>query len=393
MKILQVIPSVSMVHGGPSRAIVNMEQALAGRGIAVTTVTTNDDGDNRFLSVPVGVPVETPFATRWYFPRTTLYFKVSVSLGKWLVQNVKSFDVVHAHALFSFAPVAAAMVARQQGVPYVLRPLGVLAQYGLTKHHPFLKRISFSVIERRLMESANAIHFTSASEKAEAETLEVSFRSAVIPLGIELSNKVSERNISTKSAGRFNLLFLSRIDPKKNLEALLHALRLLRNRDADFTLSIAGDGDPTYVAALKSLARELQLDDRVTWLGHIEDEPKRTAMEVASAFVLPSHSENFGLAVAEALAAGLPCLVSREVAISGSIEEAGAGVVTGLTPTEIAQGLERLLTKLRSGTTMSLAAQALARKEFSLDAMGERLETLYRNILMAEPRGRTALAH
>ncbi len=160
MKVLHVIPSVSVVHGGPSRAMVNIERALAGRGIEVTTVTTNDDGDDRTLPVQCGSPIVTPYATRWYFPRTTVFFKVSIGLGQWLRRNVKSFDVVHVHALFSFAPVAAAFIARQAGVPYVLRPLGVLAPYGMTKHHPALKRVSFALIERRLIESADAIHFT-----------------------------------------------------------------------------------------------------------------------------------------------------------------------------------------------------------------------------------------
>jgi hypothetical protein len=112
MKVLHVIPSVSAVHGGPSRAMVNIERALAGRGIEVTTVTTNDDGDDRTLPVQCASPIVTPNATRWYYPRTTVFFKVSIGLGQWLKKNVKTFDIVHVHALFSFAPVAAAFIAR-----------------------------------------------------------------------------------------------------------------------------------------------------------------------------------------------------------------------------------------------------------------------------------------
>jgi glycosyltransferase involved in cell wall biosynthesis len=132
MRVLHVIPSVSPVHGGPSRAILDMERALAERGIEVTTVTTNDDGNSRTLPVLCSEPVATPYATRWYFPRTTLFFKVSIRLAQWLRANVADFDVVHAHALFSFAPIASAFIARQAGVPYVLRPLGVLSRYGMT---------------------------------------------------------------------------------------------------------------------------------------------------------------------------------------------------------------------------------------------------------------------
>src|SRR6516225_6914904 len=169
MKVLHVIPSVSAVHGGPSRAIVDIERALTTRGIEVTTVTTNDDGDAGTLPVPCGVPVATPCATRWYFRRNTVFFKVSIALGRWIRDNVAAFDVVHAHALFSFAPVMAAVLARRAGVPYVLRPMGVLAPYGMTQHHPLLKKLSFALIERRLIESASAMHFTSSNEQAEVE--------------------------------------------------------------------------------------------------------------------------------------------------------------------------------------------------------------------------------
>src|ERR1700683_1567970 len=234
MRILHVIPSVSPVRGGPSRAIVDIEQALATRGIEVTTVTTNDDGDACTLPVPCGKPVVTRFATRLYFPRTTVFFKVSIGLGQWLRENVSAFDVVHAHALFSFAPIAAAFIARQADVPYILRPLGTLARYGMTRHHPMLKRVSFALIERRLLESANAVHFTSLAEKREAEALGLKCRSALVPLGVDVTF-VSKNIRSRGECGAFDLLFLSRIDPKKNIEGLLQAIQLVRAKNLDVT--------------------------------------------------------------------------------------------------------------------------------------------------------------
>jgi glycosyltransferase involved in cell wall biosynthesis len=392
MRILHVIPSVSPVHGGPSRAIVDIERALAARGIEVTTVTTNDDGDDRTLPVECGKPVATSFATRWYFPRTTVFFKVSVGLGQWLRENVKAFDVVHAHALFSFAPVAAAIIARQAGVPYVLRPLGVLAQYGMTRHHPMLKRVSFALIERRLIESASAVHFTSLAEQREAEALGLTCRSVLIPLGTDVDSVPKHTRVRTDESGAFNLLFLSRIDPKKNIEGLLRALQLVRAKNLNVTLNIAGDGDARYIAALQSLARKLAVDDRVNWLGYVEGDKKAEVLAAASAFVLPSYSENFGIAVAEALAAGLPSVVSRGVALYDEVEKAGAGIVVGTTPEDIAAGLEKLMGDQAGLSVKSSAARTLATTTFSIDTMGARLEALYRNILMQEQSGRVALA-
>ena len=245
-----------------------------------------------------------------------VFFKVSIGLGQWLRRNVKKFDVVHVHALFSFAPVAAAFIARQAGVPYVVRPLGVLAPYGMTKHHPALKRVSFALIERRLIESADAIHFTSRIEQLEAEALGLKCQSVLIPLGIDFGGAPKNTRRKTDQSGAFELLFLSRIDPKKNIEGLLKAIQLVRMKKLKVNLTIAGDGDPGYIAKLQAFARLLRIAEYVRWIGYVDGEQKKEVFAGASAFVLPSYSENFGIAVAEALAAGLPCLVSRRVALS-----------------------------------------------------------------------------
>lgn len=392
MKVLHVIPSVSTVHGGPSRAIMEIEHALTARGIEVTTIATNDDGNERTLTVPCGVPVATSWATRWYFPRDTVFFKTSLGLWRWLKQNIATFDVVHAHALFSFAPVAAAFLARRAGVPYVLRPLGVLAPYGMTKRRPFLKRMSFALIERRLLEAASAVHFTSSSEQAEAEALGLKCNGVSIPIGIALDTVAPGGVVWRKQGDAFNLLFLSRIDQKKNLESLLQALSLVSSKYPNIALSIAGEGDEKYVDSLKSLSRHLAIDRHVNWLGYVESDRKRDALAAATAFVLPSFSENFGIAVVEALAAGLPCVVSRGVAISHEIDNAKAGVSVGTSPAEIAAGIDKILSDDREMAAMSAAARALAARAFSIDKMGARLEALYLDILVSQQARRVALA-
>jgi glycosyltransferase involved in cell wall biosynthesis len=225
MKVLHVIPSVSPVHGGPSRAIVDIERALATRGIHVTTVTTNDNGRGWRLAVQCGKPLETGYATRWYFPLNSGLYKVSLGLAWWLHRNIGDFDVVHAHALFSFAPVAAALLARRRRLPYVLRPLGILSRYGISSHRSSMKRLSLTVLERPLIEAASAIHFTSLAEQSEAESLGLKCNGVVIPLGIDTESlPTADAQLRWDSS---SILFLSRIDPKKNLEGLLHALPLV----------------------------------------------------------------------------------------------------------------------------------------------------------------------
>ncbi|MGC9954226.1 MAG: glycosyltransferase [Rhizomicrobium sp.] len=378
MKILHVIPSISPSQGGPSRAIVDMERALTARGLDVTTVTTNDDG-GRTLAVPCGIPVAENGATRWYFPRNTLFYKVSIGLARWLGRNIGAFDVVHAHGLFSFAPVAAASIARRAGVPYVLRPLGSLARYGLERRRPLLKKLSFDLIDRQLVESASAVQFTSLLEQSEAQSLDLRCNGVVIPLGIDVGPP-PQRRAQGGSRGKTNLLVLSRIDPVKNLEGLFRALALVvRGRD-DVRLRIGGGGDPGYVRQLESLAAELKIVPYIEWLGHVTGERKTDALASADAFLLPSLSESFGVAAIEALAAGVPCIVSNRVAVQNDIAQARAGIVVGVEPESIAAGIETFLANEQNHTEMSNAARGLAVGRFSLESMGERLEALYREV-------------
>jgi glycosyltransferase involved in cell wall biosynthesis len=388
MNVLHVIPSVSVAHGGPSRAVVEMERALADRGVNVTTVTTDDDGKGRRLSMVREEAIETEFATRWYFPLNTEFYKVSLSLARWLQKNIKKFDVVHAHALFSFAPIAAAYIARGQSVPYILRPLGVLGRYGLSGRRPYLKRVSLNLIERPLIESAAVVHFTSVAEKAEVEALGLTCNGVVIPLGVDTGNVDHfKKRTSLKSDSVIELLFLSRIDPKKNLENLLRALSLVLMTRRNLRLSIAGSGDPAYIDTLQALAQHLQVADRVKWLGFVDGDQKLEVLGSATAFVLPSYSENFGVSVVEALSSGLPCIVSRYIAISMEIEIANAGVVTDTEPASIAKGILRVVDNNNEYFAMSVAAQKLARARFSREVMGRSLDELYRKIKMSSIEG------
>jgi glycosyltransferase involved in cell wall biosynthesis len=378
MKVLQVIGSISPSRGGPSRAVADIERALAARGVHVTTVTTNDDGDARRLAVQCGTPVETAYATRWYFALSSSTYLISLDLRRWVKQYVADFDVVHAHALFSFAPVATVLIARRRRVPYILRPLGVLSPYGISSRRFLMKKLSLMLLERQLINSAGAVHFTSLAEQSEAQSLGLKGNGVVIPLGIDTEARPDGDKIHRWDAPR--ILFLSRIDPKKNLEGLLRALPMVLRRHPGAKVSIAGEGAPAYVSGLKSLARELGIDASIDWLGYVESERKTAAFATATAFVLPSYSENFGIAVVEALAAGLPCVVSRGVAISREIQGANAGVVTGTDAASIAAGIVETLNSRSGYEAMSAAARSLAVDTFSIATMGARLEALYRTV-------------
>jgi glycosyltransferase involved in cell wall biosynthesis len=180
--------------------------------------------------------------------------------------------------------------------------------------------------------------------------------------------------------GHQRLLFLSRLDPKKNVEGLLRAFAELQHWRAQAILLIAGDGPAPYVAILKELARSLGIARHVLWLGHVEGPRKSAAFAAADVFVLPSFSENFGIAAVEALLAGLPCVLGEGIAIAKDVEEAGAGVVTAPEPKAIARALEQLLGDDTLRRDMGARGKAFAECHYSIRAMAEQLVTLYKDV-------------
>ncbi len=387
MKVLHVIPSLSLKEGGPSFALRWMEKALQDRGVEVTVATTDHDGVRTRLAVSCGTPVRTGSATRYYFRRQTEFYKYSRSLSKWLAENASRFDVIHVHALFSHASVTGARAAKRANIPYVVRPLGVLNWYGMTARRALLKRISFRFIEGPLLRHAAAVHFTSPQEKKEASRLGVWERAVVLPLGIDLSqfSNLPEPGVFLErwpqASGRRLVLFLSRLDPKKGLEALLDSwVEVVRGEPAAMLL-IAGTGRESYVHDLHARAAALGIARDVLWLGHLDESSKLAALGASTAFVLPSLSENFGIAAVEALAAGLPSVLSAGVGISEEVAEARAGVVVSPSSSEIASALLRVLGGDGFAKELSSNARRLARGSYSLEAMGEGLYGLYAEIL------------
>jgi glycosyltransferase involved in cell wall biosynthesis len=351
--------------------------------VSVETATTDDEGPGFHNGKVCGQGLAENGALHWYFRKAVEFYKVSPAFARWIASEVRRFDVIHIHALFSFTSVAAAWAARRAGVPYVIRPLGTLNQYGREKRRRLLKSASLRFVEGPILQHAAAVHFTSEQESAEAATLGIAMRKVVIPLGIEMA---AARDLPADSRfahlrGAPCVLFLSRLDPKKNVEGLLEAMVMLKDRWPGLRLLVAGDGSSSYTAGLRSQARSLGLEQNVIWAGHLEGESKEAAFAAADVFALPSFSENFGIAAAEALAAGLPCVLGKGVAIADDVVQANAGIAVNPAAKEIADALGRIIASQAIRADMASNATRLASERFSSHAMGTRLKQLYLDIL------------
>jgi glycosyltransferase involved in cell wall biosynthesis len=383
MKILHVIPSVSAVHGGPSVMVERMARGLECAGHEVHIATTNDEWPGK-LTVPCGVPVERDGITYWYFDRQFGFYKYSRPLSQWLAAHVADYEVVHIHALFSHSAYAAGYWAHRRGVPYIVRPLGVLNRWGMQNRRPWLKQLSFRFIESRILRHAALIHYTAEAERAEAALLGVNVRSVIIPNPVPDDGAPVPpgrfRAAHPELAGRRIVLFLSRFDRKKGLELLLPAFARVLQRFPDASLVLAGSGDTALVAELQAQAGELGITDNIIWTGFLKGEDKRAAFTDADVFVLPSWSENFGIAVVEAMAAGCPVVVTDQVAIHGDISQAGAGYVTPCDADAIAEALIRVLAEPSARAAMGNKGKCLTETHYSPAAVTSRLLAAYREI-------------
>ena len=373
LRVLHVIPSVASSDGGPARAIELMERALSAAGVSVTTLTTDHGGGGN----------DVPASKRIYKRLWTTPYKLAPGMVPYLWRHLHEFDVVHIHAMFSFAPTAAALCARLLGVPYVVRPLGTLGQYGLLNRRPLLKRLSTAAIEGPILRHASAIHFTSAEEAEEARAMGTPMRGVVIPLGVDTVDSPSSQAVAElrhRIGDRHPILFLSRLDPKKNLEGLIDAFSGSPMLMQTCALVIAGDGDAGYGETLRSRAVSAGLGDVVHWLGHVEGPQKAAALSIAELFALPSHSENFGIAAVEAMLAGLPCVLGEGIAIARGAATGGAALATAPDVPAVRNALEELMKNAPVRREMGARAAAYARERYSPEAMARELVSLYRDI-------------
>ncbi|MBO3459811.1 hormogonium polysaccharide biosynthesis glycosyltransferase HpsP [Aetokthonos hydrillicola Thurmond2011] len=389
MRVLQIIPSISLIYGGPSQMVLGLAIALARQGVEVTILTTDSNGDTgqKPLDVPLNQPIEQDGYRIIYFRCAPFRrYKFSFDLLKWLNSHAHEFDIAHIHALFSPVTSAAAAICRQKKLPYILRPLGTLDPADLQKKRQ-LKQIYAAILERSNLAGAAAIHFTSVQEAKISERFGVSTRDLVIPLGVKPHTAEDQASAVREQFGIAQdvplVLFMSRIDPKKGLNLLIPALENILALGLKFHFVLAGTNpqDPGYEEKIRFQIESSPLRSHTTTTGFVTGEFKSALLQAADLFVLPSYYENFGIAVAEAMAAKIPVLISDQVHICQDICDSQSGWVSQLDVTQITNllclALQNPLERQRRG----LNAQEYALKHYSWDAIARQTIDAYTEIL------------
>ncbi|MEM9816926.1 MAG: hormogonium polysaccharide biosynthesis glycosyltransferase HpsP [Cyanobacteria bacterium P01_D01_bin.6] len=389
LRILQIVPSISLVYGGPSQMVRGFSQALSAAGAEVTILTTDSNGDvdEAPLDVPLGVPVKEENYTVYYFRCSPFRrYKFSLDLLSWLWEHAQDYDLAHVHALFSPVSSFSATVLRQRGLPYLMRPLGTLDPADLSKKKQF-KQLYAAVLERPNLAGAAAIHFTSEQEARVSERFGTDTPGMVLPLGVNplppVAHEIDVYEELEIPRDRPLLLFMSRLDPKKGIDLLIPALETLQQEGLNFHLVMCGANpqDRAYEQSVYQQVQESELRSHVTLTGYVAGDRKAALLQAADLFVLPSYYENFGISVAEAMLAGSPVVISDQVHIWDTIQQTESGWICECTVDSLTQQLRDALKLPDERTQRGLNAQRCAKDHYSWDAIAERAINIYQDIL------------
>lgn len=381
MKILHVIPSLSEQLDGPANAIGKMCSNLKGKGLDITIYTTDLHPINYKSLAGLDVKVFKTYKKNNYC--------FSLGLLNALRKNINRYDLVHIHALWVFPTTVAAYIARRKNIPYIVRTCGMLDYYSVyhNKWKGFKKLFYFNLFERNNLNRASAIHFTSLDESNRTKHMGVKALPLILPVGIEkneyigIPSRGSFRNKYPSFKGKKIILFLGRIHYKKGLEILLEAYKNVLNKTDKAYLVIAGPDNEGYKNILEKKINTLNLIGKVLFTGLVKGKQKMEILADADIFCLPSFQENFGIAVAEAMAAGLPVVISDQVNIHSEISDANAGIVTRCDSDEVAGALLKLINNDTLRNEMGQNAKKLVFDKFTWDKIAEEMVGTYKKII------------
>lgn len=368
VKILHVAPSVGKSYGGPTYSLWGYVRAALGAGCTVTVLAPRPaPGDES--AVPAGATLET-------FPaRGGGAFVVAPALWRWLRDHGAEYDVIHVHGLFNPVSTLASRICVRRGWPLVIRPFGTLSRFTFTHRRGTLKRLWFRVLERANIARAGAVHFTTEGERDNAAFLGLELRDrahVVPPPWIAPGHRDK-----TRHAGPPTVLLLGRLHPVKAVESVLAAWPLVLDVVPDARLVIAGDGDADYVSRVHGLAGPLERTGSVRFTGFVEGHAKQRLFSDATVFVLPSHHENFGIAVLEAIANGLPVVISPEVQLAPFVAEHALGVIAPREPRALAAAIAGALGDAPLQERCRTRGAGIVERCFSTESVGARLLTMY----------------
>lgn len=349
LSIVHFFPRIRREEGGVVQAILDLCQLMVQAGHRVTLATC--DGPD--------------LPTSWREPDNNPQAKI-LERSPWIASRlsarglkqfqdlIQAADVVHLHTPWELSNLQVARLMRSEGVPYIVTVHGMLDDFCM-EQKSLKKRIFLGLGGRKLFSDATTVHFTAAAERDQATPwIPGDYHSVVQPCAIDFApyenlpgtgpalKAFPQLKTAQPKTECQNILFLSRLHPKKGVERLIESVAILHKQNKNLQLLIAGPGEEAYSQELKNLVERSGISPITHFLGMVRGDVKLSLYELADVFVLPTHQENFGLVLPEALACGTPVVTTRGTDIWRELAEAGAKIVEN-EPRALASAITELL--------------------------------------------------
>jgi glycosyltransferase involved in cell wall biosynthesis len=386
MRVLHVISSLNSRAGGTFTAVRDIAIAQANSGLDVSVCTTYrtleellDLEKLRILFLNSGITLYTFKAV------SPLLF--SLKLYKWL-SGRRDFDCLHIHGLYRLPTAIAAHFAFKNKIPYLMTPHGSLVPF-LYKQSRYgswglrLKRLYERVLENHNLDRASVIHFTSHEEALDAGALNIKAPFVVLPIGIDWHSYESLpqfggfRQRAKLDSDTPLILFLGRVDFKKGIDLLIHSFAQVLREIPKARLAIVGPDSSGYLQKVHLWCNELNIDNEVIFINHLEPAQVKEAYVDANVFILPSYNENFGITVIEAMACKCPVIISDQVNIWREIQNGSAGIVIQLSVDDLTKAVIKMLNHPEEAQIMGISGRILAKDQYDWNSIVARYTELY----------------
>ncbi|MBL0928289.1 MAG: glycosyltransferase [Phycisphaerales bacterium] len=394
MHIVHFFSHMILSYGGPVRAVLDLSAACAAAGHRVTILTLHDDDTPRPWRAS-----EADDQHQRNLPRV-IKFPGRAGPADWLTRPMRDLarsvlqdaDCLHVHGMWMTGNHQLARLAERLGRPYLLSVRGMLDDWSMAQKSA-KKRLFMALFARRTLERAGVVHCTAEGELTQARKWAPAARWTVIP---NLLNLDEFRNLPGPDAARTRfpalaashgprLLFLSRVHPKKGCEVLIRALALLAPGHPGAVALFAGNADADYLAALRRLAAELNIADRVHFLGLVTGREKLSLYQASDLFVLPTSQENFGFVYFESLACGTPVLTTDLVDTWPELKASGGAVITPQDHRQVADAVARLWADPANLRAMGARGREWTLRELDTHAVLARFLDMYHALPRPRP--------
>lgn len=375
------------MYGGPVRSISALCEGLVSLGVDVSVMTTNANGRDR-LDVPINQTINVNGVNVIYFPVTYNGYCYSSELSQAIQNSIFSYDIVEVQSLWAHPLIPTARSCIKNNIPYVVPLHGQLLPWSINHKH-LKKYLYLQLIGKKYINSASAIHCTTIEETGNLSGLNISPPPFVVPNALEISKyqKLPERKTSRDSFNIKNdeiyLLYLGRLHHKKRPDIVFNTFVKAQERYRNIHLVFAGPDEGKYKNIFLDQACDLGLRNRIHFTGLLNGDEILNVLSGADILLMPSElqSENFGMAAVEAMAAGVPILISEGVPVGKDAEIAGAGRVVPCDARSFSEVAIEMLSDRDRLTQMGRAGQIHVRNKYDREIVANQMLAQFQAII------------